>query len=291
MNDKKIVNIRYPLLNDKVFKFVFSNLLLQDALLKSIAVFIDNEKISHDIENIDAQGLLMAPFYDTKDYYGDVLTTLKNNTIVSMEAYNLFGYEEFVKSLCYVCRIFGNQLKVNEKYSKASDVVGITLFRKKTDFIMDNVMEEYKLSEQIYKLKVNNNITLYLIDLDKVAKFTYNKSEIFYEFANIMKKEWLCDMEEYIKDKEDEMLEKTVAYVREFLGDPKNQDLLNHFDSEVRNAKYEGRTEGRVEGRAEGRALEKKQTAINMFKLGITKDLIMKSTGLNDEDLHELSIN
>ena len=90
-------------------------------------------------------------------------------------------------------------------------------------------------------------------------------------------------LEEYIKDKEDEMLEKTVAYVREFLGDPKNQDLLNHFDSEVRNAKYEGRTEGR--------ALEKKQTAINMFKLGITKDLIMKSTGLNDEDLHELSIN
>lgn len=202
MNDKKIVNIRYPLLNDKVFKFVFSNLLLQDALLKSIAVFIDNEKISHDIENIDAQGLLMAPFYVTKDYYGDVLTTLKNNTIVSMEAYNLFGYEEFVKSLCYVCRIFGNQLKVNEKYSKASDVVGITLFRKKTDFIMESVMEEYKLSEQIYKLKVNNNITLYLIDLDKVAKFTYNKSEIFYEFANIMKKEWLCDMEEYIKDKE-----------------------------------------------------------------------------------------
>ena len=135
-------------------------------------------------------------------------------------------------------------------------------------------MEEYKLSEQIYKLKVSNKITLYLIDLDKVAEFTYNKSEMFYEFANIMKKEWLCDMEEYIKDKEDEMLEKTVAYVREFLGDPKNQDLLNHFDSEVRNAKYEGRTEGRVEGRAEGRALEKKQTAINMFKLGITKDLI-----------------
>ena len=290
MNDKKIVNIRYPLLNDKVFKFVLSNLLLQDALLKSIAVFIDNEKISHDIEDIDAQGLLMAPFYDTKDYYGDVLTTLKNNTIVSLEAYNLFGYEEFVKSLCYVCRIFGNQLKVNEKYSKASDVVGITLFRKKTDFIMESVMEEYKLSEQIYKLKVNNNITLYLIDLDKVAKFTYNKSEIFYEFANIMKKEWLCDMEEYIKDKEDEMLEKTVAYVREFLGDPKNHDLLNHFESEVRNAKYEGRTEGRAEGRAEGIEENKIETAKKMLLKGIDLKLTAEITGLNEEDLHKLSI-
>ena len=85
-------------------------------------------------------------------------------------------------------------------------------------------------------------------------------------------------MEEYIKDKEDEMLEKTVAYVREFLGDPKNHDLLNHFESEVRNAKYEGKEEGL------------KQTAINMFKLGITKDLIIKSTGLNEDYLHELSI-
>ena len=290
MNDKKIVNIRYPLLNDKVFKFVLSNLLLQDALLKSIAVFIDNEKISHDIEDIDAQGLLMASFYDTKDYYGDVLTTLKNNTIVSLEAYNLFGYEEFVKSLCYVCRIFGNQLKVNEKYSKASDVVGITLFRKKTDFIMESVMEEYKLSEQIYKLKVNNNITLYLIDLDKAAKFTYNKSEIFYEFANIMKKEWLSDMEEYIKDKEDEMLEKTVAYVREFLGDPKNHDLLNHFESEVRNAKYEGRTEGRAEGRAEGIEENKIETAKKMLLKGIDLKLTAEITGLNEEDLHKLSI-
>ena len=286
MNDKKIVNIRYPLLNDKVFKFVLSNLLLQDALLKSIAVFIDNEKISHDIEDIDAQGLLMAPFYDTKDYYGDVLTTLKNNTIVSLEAYNLFGYEEFVKSLCYVCRIFGNQLKVNEKYSKASDVVGITLFRKKTDFIMESVMEEYKLSEQIYKLKVNNNITLYLIDLDKVAKFTYNKSEIFYEFANIMKKEWLCDMEEYIKDKEDEMLEKTVAYVREFLGDPKNHDLLNHFESEVRNAKYEGRTEGRAEGRAE----EKLNFSKSLIDAGVDKNIVAKCANLSVSELDKLLI-
>ena len=291
MNDKKIVNIRYPLLNDKVFKFVLSNLLLQDALLKSIAVFIDNEKISHDIEDIDAQGLLMAPYYDTKDYYGDVLTTLKNNTIVSLEAYNLFGYEEFVKSLCYVCRIFGNQLKVNEKYSKASDVVGITLFRKKTDFIMESVMEEYKLSEQIYKLKVNNNITLYLIDLDKAAKFTYNKSEIFYEFANIMKKEWLSDMEEYIKDKEDEMLEKTVAYVREFLGDPKNHDLLNHFESEVRNAKYEGRTEGRAEGRAEGIEENKIETAKKMLNDGLPLEMVNKYTNLDFNTLDNLMVN
>ena len=153
---------------------------------------------------------------------------------------------------------------------------------------MENVMEEYKISEQIYKLKVNNNITLYLIDIDKVVEFTYNKSEMFYEFANIMKKEWLSDMEEYIKDKEDEMLEKTVAYVREFLGDPKNQDLLNHFDSEVRNAKYEGRTEGRVEGRAEGIEENKLETAKKMLNDGLSLEMVNKYTGLDFKDLTNL---
>ena len=87
-------------------------------------------------------------------------------------------------------------------------------------------------------------------------------------------------MEEYIKDKEDEMLEKTVAYVREFLGDPKNQDLLNHFDSEVRNAKYEGRAEGIEENKLE--------TAKKMLNDGLSKELINKYTGLDFKDLNNL---
>ena len=78
------------------------------------------------------------------------------------------------------------------------------------------------------------------------------------------------------------MLEKTVAYVREFLGDPKNHDLLNHFESEVRNAKYEGRTEGIEENKIE--------TAKKMLLKGIDLKLTAEITGLNEEDLHKLSI-
>ena len=41
----------------------------------------------------------------------------------------------------------------------------------------------------------------------------------------------------------DEKAKRAATYVREFLGDPKSQDLLKY---KVRNAKYEGKEEGRT---------------------------------------------
>ncbi len=78
----------------------------------------------------------------------------------------------------------------------------------------------------------------------------------------------------------DEKAKRAATYVREFLGDPKNQDLLNHFDSEVRNAKYEGRAEGIEENKLE--------TAKKMLNDGLSKELINKYTGLDFKDLNNL---
>ena len=78
----------------------------------------------------------------------------------------------------------------------------------------------------------------------------------------------------------DEKAKRAATYVREFLGDPKNQDLLNHFDSEVRNAKYEERAEGIEENKLE--------TAKKMLNDGFSKELINKYTGLDFKDLNNL---
>ncbi len=78
------------------------------------------------------------------------------------------------------------------------------------------------------------------------------------------------------------MLEKTVAYVREFLGDPKNHDLLNHFESEVRNAKYEGRTEGRAE--------EKLNFSKSLIDAGVDKNIVAKCANLSVSELDKLLI-
>src|SRR5699024_6503539 len=93
----------------------------------------------------------------------------------------------YKKSLCYIARIYGNQLKKNEPYSNAKKVVGITLFRNKVDFEMDNILEEYKLTEQITRIKTNEEMTLFLVDIDKLVEFTYNKCERLRNFAILLK--------------------------------------------------------------------------------------------------------
>ncbi len=50
----------------------------------------------------------------------------------------------------------------------------------------------------------------------------------------------------------------------------------------------EGWVGGKAEGRAEGKAEEKTEIALNMYLLGIGKDLILKSTGLSEEELDKL---
>ena len=208
MEKEEPIDLEYPLLNDYVFKFVFSHEKLHQELLELFEEFI-NESISFNIDHIHAQELLMAPHYNLKDYYGDVLSVTKDDTIVSLEVYNRFSENEYKKSLCYIARIYGNQLKTKEPYSNAKKVVGISLFNRKIRFNMDNVAEEYKLTEQITRIKTNDEMILFLIDIDKLAKFTYNKCERLRNLAIILKMRWLKDMEKYIENKEDEMLEQT----------------------------------------------------------------------------------
>ena len=99
-------------------------------------------------------------------------------------------------------------------------------------------------------------------------------------------------MEEFIKDKEDdEMFQETVAYVREFLSDPKNHDVLDHHASDVANAKIEGYDEGHDVGYDEGHNQAKKSISKNLINAGIDKETVAKCTNLSISELNKLLVN
>ncbi len=77
------------------------------------------------------------------------------------------------------------------------------------------------------------------------------------------------------------MLEKTIEYVKEFISDPRNQKLINHEQSALRNAKRIGKTEGIEIG--------KLNVAQKMLSEGIPVDIINKCTGIDFKDLNKLS--
>ena len=70
------------------------------------------------------------------------------------------------------------------------------------------------------------------------------------------------------------MLEKTIAYAKEFTSDPRNKKLIDHEESALRNA----------------RRIAKIETAKKLLKLGVARNIVQASTGLNLEELDNLII-
>ena len=79
------------------------------------------------------------------------------------------------------------------------------------------------------------------------------------------------------------MLEKLYYRTLAFIGKPKNRGLIDHFESTMRNAKRIAKLEGAEETKIE--------TATNLCKLGVSKEIIMQSTGLSEDEISKLKIN
>ena len=277
----------YNLTDDILFKNIFYHKNLTIDLLNSFFRYINEDKTVLDVR-ISKDYSNYGNNRNHKIHYCDIIAYLSTGEIVSIEMYTTFTKEEFNKSVSYLSRLYGNQLKKGEEYSKVKKVVGITLYNKKIRLKMDEVLEEYKLTEQITRVKTNDEMTLFLIDIDKLANFTYNKCERLREYAKLLKKRWLSEMEEFIKDKEDdEMFQETVAYVKEFLNDPKNHDVLDHHASDVANAKIEGYDEGHNVGYDQA----KKSISKNLINAGIDKETVAKCTNLSISELNKLLVN
>ncbi len=85
-------------------------------------------------------------------------------------------------------------------------------------------------------------------------------------------------MEKYIENKEDEMLEQTAAYVKEFLSNPANHSLIDHHASEVANAKIEGIDE------------TKKAFSKKLLDAGVDKNIVAKCADLSISELDKLLV-
>ena len=281
----------YPLTNDYVFKSVFSHKEIQEDFLNSFIEFYDKLNINADIKSINAEKLLMAPHISIKEFYGDLIIVLDNNILVSLEMYNGFEEKDLKKSLCYVARIYGNQLKKGEEYSSVRKVIGITLFKDET-YKMNSMLEDYELVDKVNKIKIEEGVELILVDIDNEKTILYNEDMKFIKYLKIFRSVNYIEMNKHSGG--DEMLEKTIAYAKEFTSDPDNQNLIDHFESAVRNAKRiaesKGKTEGIEIGKIEGIKLGKIDIAQKLLNLGVAKSIVQKSTGLSLEELNNLVV-
>ena len=82
----------------------------------------------------------------------------------------------------------------------------------------------------------------------------------------------------------DEVMNKAIKYMEEFLNDEEIQDVYDKITDVEYYAKKEGKTEGQIEGERNGIL----RTAKKMLQDNLSIDNIMKYTGLSKNEIENL---
>ncbi len=145
---------------------------------------------------------------------------------------------------------------------------------------MDSLIKDYALVDKLNVSDIDDSeIDMFLVKLDNIAKFTYNKSKEpkVIKYLKAIKSENLEEIKEITKG--DHMLEKLYYKTLAFIGKPKNRGLIDHFESAIRNAKRIAKLES------------KEETARKMLSKGMDLDLTAELTGLTKEEISKLVSN
>ena len=76
----------------------------------------------------EAEECILPNSKDKKVFAGDVVATVASGDILNLEIYkNNFGRHEYKKTMCYLTRLYSNQIKSgSNEYEQIRKVIGIT---------------------------------------------------------------------------------------------------------------------------------------------------------------------
>lgn len=295
----KILSGKYPiLLDDQVFKFIFSHEELAKYLLDALSDFLHlNLKYGHVLKS-DPQKLDMADSVLKQDFYHDVLVSTDNGDIILFEAYNKFRLKEYRKSEAYLDRVSSSNYEKNKSNNFTSDKKAICFNfapRNKTNKAvvkkygvvdLDTLKEPFK--------RVHEHKQMYLIGVDTYKTKEYNENERLLEILDFMNRNTMDELRELAKGG-NIFMEQTLKFLEAYLADESNKGYGSLYDYDVEEAREEGERAGRKAGIKAGRKAgikaEKIATAKNLINLGSNNDFIAKATGLKENIIEKLRIN
>ena len=151
------------LTNDILFKYVFSHKEVTFDLLNS---FFDYIGIAKKIENLQVfkDYSIYGTNLEDKIFYSDVVAILEDTEYMSIEMYTSFTQEEFMKSASYLSRLFANQLKRGDLYTKAKKVYSINFITGNYKEENKDIVNDYGFVRKIETPNLDNEfIVMYLI--------------------------------------------------------------------------------------------------------------------------------
>ena len=266
----------YKLKNDLMFKMVFCTKNSKENLIKFLQRIYDKNIVDIEYEPV----VLEDKYIRTRKKYVDLIVKLDNGQIVNVEINTSNMKYVKARNFCYIASSYIANVKRSDNYDNINKHIQINFTW--------GLKEEYKIEEK-YKIRNEDNTKAYLKNLeiieynmDKIMKGYYNNDEeIIKKYKTII----MLDLEpkeiKRIGDG-DEFMESMSKRVEELNSDIEWHPWLSDEDENritLNTQLYEAKEQG-IEQTI-------KESAISLFKNGVSKELICKSLNMTVEKLEE----
>ena len=281
---KKFYSCRY----DKTFKEVFLNPKNED-LLKSLLE--DILKVKIEIKKILPTELITGNnIIKSKRVDALILATNKKIEIEINASINEYVY---IRNTAYICNIYSTNALVGDSYNQNIDIIQINLT---WGLDYEESKREFRISDKNGNVYIKN-LLIIEINMEYYKKIWYSKDEKKIKENELLVMLDLNEGELKKMPKSDKISEKYVESVTILNNDPFFQEYMSQEEDQrkmqnslIREAEDTGYEKGIKLGEDKGKEQEKIDIAKRLFKMHMTKEDIIKATGLTLEDINKIII-
>ena len=279
---------------DFVFKNIFGSEKHPNILISFLNATLKPKDLITEVEikNTD----LNKGYIEDKFSRLDVKATTSNNEIINIEIQLKNEYNMIKRSLYYWSKLYSEQLNEGEDYSVLKRTICINILNFKY-LKTRKFHSRYRLKEIYSNEELTNVAEIHFIEIPKLEEGSDEKDMLvaWIEFLKNPESEKVRSLEmsvEEIREAKDELIKMSNDDTQRELYEMRAKTLrdkisaLNEAERKgIKKGREEGRKEGREEGRKEGIEEGEKNKAIEIAKslinLGLDKEAISKSTGLD----------
>ncbi len=276
--------------SDVIFKNLFSKIGNEDLLKEFL-----EEILRIKINKIEIQKEVEVSKSHEKEKCGrlDLRVKINENAIVVIEMQLQDKCKMDKRAMYYAGKIIGNSLEVGQTYNQIKDIYVISILDynmlETEEYNTDTVIVDSKYRKYV----VIDGIKFYFIELPKFreqVRKPKTKLEEWLTFIDYENREMVKMAIE--KNKLVEKAQKEYEYLTGDEATKRWQFLREKAILDERAAYINGKTcgkeEGKIVGMREGKKIAKIETAKEMIKNKVSREIIEKCTGLNKKELEKI---
>ncbi|MFR6485433.1 MAG: Rpn family recombination-promoting nuclease/putative transposase [Intestinibacter bartlettii] len=267
---------------DFVFKNIFGSEKHPNILISFLNATLKPKDLITEVEikNTD----LNKGYIEDKFSRLDVKATTSNNEIINIEIQLKNEYNMIKRSLYYWSKLYSEQLNEGEDYSLLKRTICINILNFK--YLKTRMFHSvYRMKEIHTNEELSDIQEIHFIEIPKLEDGSDEKDMLvaWIEFLKNPESEKVRSLEmsvDEIREAKDELIKMSNDDTQRELYEMRAKTLRDKI-SALNEAERKGIKKGREEGRKEGEQNKAIEIAKSLIKLGLDKESIAKSTGLD----------